>query len=227
MNLKICTLTGADPNIMIGDLIERSAGRPWLEWGFLWSPSKQGAGRYPTAAWISSSLDALNECGISSAVHLCGDGVRGFLAGLPGEMKLAHKATRIQLNFALSRGGIDLRILEMRVNEINKPVITQHNPSNLAATKISAANHQLLFDASGGRGLLPTGWLAPVHGKFCGYAGGLGPDTLERELPRIALATMGAPFAIDMESSLRTEDDRFDLERIDRILEIVDQAVTG
>lgn len=224
MNLQICTLTGASSDIPIDDLIARSEGRPWLEWGFLWSPKRQNSGRYPSAEWVLNALEALSARGIPTAVHLCGDSVKGFLAGLPGEGKLIRKASRVQLNFSLSRDQIDLGILDLRIDEILKPVITQHNPANLAATKLSAPNHQLLFDSSGGRGVSPADWLAPVPGKFCGYAGGLGPHNLEVELERIARVCAGRPFAIDMEGSLRTPEDRFDLAKVDAVLRIVDAA---
>lgn len=56
-----------------------------------------------------------------------------------------------------------------------------------------------------------TAWPSPFPNRTCGYAGGLGPDNLETELPRIIGAARKHPFWIDMESSLRGLDDCFDL----------------
>lgn len=72
-----------------------------------------------------------------------------------------------------------------------------------------AKNILALFDASGGRGLERQEWPAHLGDWDCGYAGGLGPDNLRRELPRIAAAAGPSPYWIDMESKLREGDDRF------------------
>jgi len=74
-------------------------------------------------------------------------------------------------------------------------------------------NHAILFDASGGHGVSPEYWPAHLPDKSCGYAGGLGPDNLARELPRIQEAAGQGPYWIDMEGKLRNEADRFDLAR--------------
>jgi len=79
----------------------------------------------------------------------------------------------------------------------------------------------VLFDSSGGRGLAPVSWPAPLPGTTCGYAGGLGPDTLTEQLPLIHTAANGRGYWIDMEGRLRTPEDRFDLDRARRCLEIV------
>lgn len=65
-----------------------------------------------------------------------------------------------------------------------------------------------------------------------GYAGGLGPDTLATQLPRIAAAAGGQPVWVDMESRLRDAQDRFDIGAAARCLQAVDSflaqsAVSG
>ena len=55
-------------------------------------------------------------------------------------------------------------------------------------------------------------------GAFCGYAGGLNPDTIGDALAAIAARVPdGQPYWIDMESGVRT-DDRFDLDKCERVL---------
>lgn len=102
------------------------------------------------------------------------------------------------------------------------PVITQHNPANLTVSQgLSAPGHQVLFDASGGRGISPEGYRQALPGKACGYAGGIGPENVRETL--ITVATLGGPegFWIDMEGKLRGEDDEFLLDRCEAVLEAV------
>ena len=67
---------------------------------------------------------------------------------------------------------------------------------------------------------MPNAWLALLEGKFCGYAGGLGPLTLADQLPVIDLTASGKCYWIDMETSLRTVDDRFCIDSAAAALEI-------
>ena len=81
-----------------------------------------------------------------------------------------------------------------------------------------------LFDASGGRGIEPFRWpVSPVSIRF-GFAGGIGPDNLVEVLRDIG--PREAPFWIDMESGVRT-DDRFDLAKVRAVLEAAKPFVEG
>jgi phosphoribosylanthranilate isomerase len=80
--------------------------------------------------------------------------------------------------------------------------------------------HGILVDASGGRGISPVEWVRPPTDKRVGFAGGLGPDNLEQELPRILDVSRFGDW-IDMETGLRDDDDWFDVERARAVLEIV------
>jgi hypothetical protein len=60
-----------------------------------------------------------------------------------------------------------------------------------------------------GRGVVAAQWPSPdgAKGKPFGYAGGLGPATIEAQLERMAVAAGGPgsqQFWIDMESGIRT-----------------------
>ena len=67
-----------------------------------------------------------------------------------------------------------------------------------------------------------------VEPLYCGYAGGLGPDSLEEQLPKIAEAASEARIWIDMETRVRSDDDQqFDLKKVRRCLEITDPFVKG
>ena len=70
----------------------------------------------------------------------------------------------------------------------------------------------MLFDSSGGRGIRRAQWPTPLSGVRCGYAGGLGPENLRLEMPRIA-AVAGPDYWVDMENSLRDADDHFSVDK--------------
>lgn len=62
-----------------------------------------------------------------------------------------------------------------------------------------------------------------------GYAGGIGPDNVLEVLGDILLANgiMDRPTWIDMETGVRDEHDRFDLARVQRVLEQVAKVNAG
>lgn len=84
-----------------------------------------------------------------------------------------------------------------------------------------------LFDTSGGAGIVPRVWPIPLASiPYHGYAGGLGPETLERELERIAEAAGDTRVWIDMERRVRSEDDeRLDLDKVRRVLALCEPLV--
>lgn len=233
--LIACTLTGVDETTSLATLASLSAEFPFVEWGFLYSQSQQGTpGRYPSVAFIRNALSTL-PTHVRVALHVCGRAVQDLLAGQSDDAEELVALTearggRIQLNFNLTAGTVSVDSLRSFIDR--RPalkLITQHHAANAAvvATLQPCANHAVLFDTSGGRGMLPTGWSVPLAGVSCGYAGGLGPDTLAEQLELIAIAAGDVPFWIDMEGQLRTPAagnvDRFDLDKARRCLEVVDR----
>ncbi len=76
-----------------------------------------------------------------------------------------------------------------------------------------------LFDLSGGIGLLPKEWPEQQPNQYCGYAGGLSPDNLQKEMERISEVATGLIW-IDAETLLRSENDTvFNLGKVRRFLE--------
>ena len=221
-HLETITLTGVDNDTSIEQATALAQRFPLVEWGVLYSPTRAGnGGRYPSVERAAQFLTAMRAARVNTAVHLCGQGVFGALDGSDVDaMRLAQLAGRVQMNFNQKRQAVDLNVLERWIEAHNKPVITQHNSANEDVwTTLTNPMHQVLFDASGGRGVLASGWSAPLDGKFCGYAGGLGPDNVRAQVEAIAEL---APrrFWIDMEQSLRT-DDVFDLTLCERVLQAV------
>jgi hypothetical protein len=79
----------------------------------------------------------------------------------------------------------------------------------------------VLFDASGGKGVSPKTWPSVPAALGCGFAGGLGPDNLARELRRLEGIVGDRAVWIDMQSRVRSEDGAvLDLAKVRAGLEI-------
>lgn len=214
LNLKSCTLTGADERTDAEQLERLSKRFPFVEWGFLYSPTRQGQpGRYPSIEHLKDTLRSL-PAAIHVALHVCGDGVPNLLSGGSTERGLldlvATRGGRIQLNFNQTRRPLDLEVLAKLLAAHPETVfITQHNAANhgvwTALGERGLPNHAVLFDGSGGRGIPCSEWPLPLPIP-CGYAGGLGPANIDAELKRIARVVEGRPTWIDMEGRLRRVD---------------------
>ena len=208
------TITGADDGVDPRHLVGFSAAYPFVEWGVLLSRKREGTPRYPTRAWVeelqrvSARVPELRVSG-----HLCGTwardlalGERSFEADRPTISTLFR---RVQLNLhAERRGYAPLAMADalrawgreeyiLPAGEVNDGLI-----SMLRDRGVRCAT---LFDGSGGRGLRPAAWPIAV-GPRCGYAGGLHPDLLARQLGGIAAVAGEVPVWIDVESNVRTAD---------------------
>jgi hypothetical protein len=89
-----------------------------------------------------------------------------------------------------------------------------------------------LFDRSGGAGRLPEAWPAPWYKEedgtyaYHGYSGGLGPDNLQEQLPLIQEAAGDSRYWIDMESGVRSDNDKqFNLGKVAKCLEICEPFI--
>lgn len=227
MNLTRITFTGADDSIDPNDLDVLTKRFPFvdIEWGILFSRSQQGGKRFPSLEWVRRLPPALNY-----SAHLCGAYARDLCeAGQFSWMDcdVPHENfDRIQLNFHASKHTFG-RDFESIVHESRNmwQIIFQCDGVNDGGVGEFCAMHDRcipLFDTSGGAGIVPKTWPRSWLGKYCGYAGGLGPDNVVSELGRIEPMTNGEPFFIDMERNVRSADDsQFDLNKCEQVLERV------
>lgn len=267
MPLNRVTITGADDSIEPTQLIKLTEQYPFVEWGILVSQSSMGKPRFPSEPWLNK-LRLLTRVPhqLPLSLHICGKWVRQLLAGvdaIPPEM--LHGYSRVQLNFHAERTDCSAPISAASILSAwrekyhIKQVIFQIDGVN-GNKHMDAIMEQYdpdfwfvhcvpLFDASGGAGVLPSEWPRPCYfdemeeADYHGYAGGLGPQNLAEQLPKIAAAaaepdwlarhdpeelhdqanelTGPAPYWIDMETHVRSEHDRqFDLAKVRRCLEI-------
>jgi hypothetical protein len=220
MEIQYCTITGADDQVDVEDLISLSCRYPFVEWGILCSKSRAETPRYPSTRWIANFVDAVLESSadVNRSAHLCGQYARDFVSH---EFKhgFLECFQRVQVNGSFD----DLNALYYAV-KFAEPikVITQHNKANegVLSALLARLNHQILFDASGGCGILGE-WQTPFPSITCGYAGGLSPDNLQDELTKIERVAGDRCVWVDMESGVRT-DNQFDLDKVERALHIVE-----
>lgn len=245
MNLCRVTITGADDRVDPAELAKLSAEFPFVEWGILASSTKSiGLPRYPTLAWMASFRECAIANRLNCALHLCGAWVRLLLLGEldPIVLQLANGFGRIQLNFRDYKTKCEPEPAMEVIRRIRRCSIFQDalqfifqldgergndHFDNILAAAGNNANLVGLFDASGGNGVQPFEWPSPFYrtnGEFWphGYAGGLGPDNLAIQIPRIGKAAGDTRVWIDMESGVRAypASDVFDLDKVRRCLEI-------
>lgn len=211
------TFTGVDDATDAVELLRLADDYP-VEFGLLFSPKRQGIEpRYPrlsTIEWL------LSEVPLRWAAHLCGADAREVIdTGASRHDALMQVFARAQINtadpkvmpsqignWAASRG---LRaILQCRGDDFPR-----------------VASVDVLFDASGGRGIVPSNWPAATRATFCGYAGGLRPDNVAKAVS--AIARGAAHYWIDMESGVRDERDLFSIAKCRAVCEAVYGAPRG
>jgi len=222
MQLKYCSITGADDPVDVGDLTRLAAEFPFVEWAILLLPARAGTPRFPTLDWIEKFSSRYT--GAHTAMHLCDDGLLGFIAGRQDILEIMQGFSRIQLNlkFGDVEGKYDPADLVARVRAMpDKQFILQYTKDKKGLLPLfkNVPNHAVLFDASAGRGISPDEWDVPLPGHFCGYAGGMNPDNVATNIDMIAKVAAGHATWIDMETGVRSND-VFDLDKVRRVLEI-------
>jgi hypothetical protein len=205
--LKACTLTGVDEKTSFDWIRSVSGSYPFAEFGILYSMTPDDKDdRYPSREFIDHFANAMEGSGVHTALHICGRAVAAFVAGDEDVRALAARFGRVQINFNASRSPFTVDDLARAIATVGHPVITQHFPSNaVVSTSIKAPNHHVLFDASGGNGRRGDGWPDRIGGKYMGYAGGFGPETIEVDTMGSELHANGEDYWIDMESRIRTD----------------------
>ncbi len=209
------TCTGVDDRTDLATLDRMAA--PGVEFGILLTNDPEGRQRYPNKATLKAAARTL---GRRAAIHVCGKTARSdMLAGVyDGTLSLVG---RIQVNGVVSIFELD----QIGRRFPRQQIITQHTEANRdlrwsrAQLADLGANHALLVDGSGGRGISPESWPLVSTDKLVGFAGGLGPDNLAAELERIKEVS-GGGWWVDMESKLRDADDWFSLEKCAQVIAI-------
>mmetsp|Transcript_8 Transcript_8/g.5 ORF Transcript_8/g.5 Transcript_8/m.5 type:complete len:115 (+) Transcript_8:62-406(+) len=100
MPVKALGFCGADDSVDPRLLAAISARYPWVEWGILFRPEKEGEPRFASRAWVEE-LRQINETAkMPLAAHLCSQHVSDLLGGNDSIVKelLSKGFHRFQLN---------------------------------------------------------------------------------------------------------------------------------
>ena len=220
--IDLCTFTGLDNRTDLSRVAALSAEFPYLEFGVLLSrtPEDKDA-RYPEFRKIENIVKTLSGRA-RLALHVCGRAVGEFVEGASDIDDLVSAGIgRVQLNFSLPKVAFSPEELDAAINRTSAKVITQHFPSNSTlVTTLTSADHQVLYDLSGGRGIAATDYAPPFSGKYTGYAGGLGPENALETASAIAAVSGSTPVWIDMESRIRTAG-YLDLDKCETVARVV------
>jgi hypothetical protein len=228
MPLSYCSLTGVDETTPLVELAVVSDMYPYAEWGFLYSPKLQGTpGRYPSVARIQRAMKEL-PLYVRVALHVCDTGVARLLQDdyIVSTLieQVGARGGRVQLNFDAARDEIPSdRLRQVLLERPDIAFITRRTDGSASVIEVLAgvANHAFLIDSSPTRGGSAQTWAAAPDSGLCGYAGGLGPDNLALQLPRIYEAAGKAEFWIALDNRLRDHHDRFSMSLARKCLEIV------
>jgi hypothetical protein len=221
---KFVTFSGVDPTVSAADMAFLQKDFPKVEFGFLLSEKRQGQDpRYPAFDWLlSRSAEFWAEFNCSA--HLCGSAIfRRFLERDRWFLSfLRHSFRRVQVNFNYLDEPFDHELFNQAAAQLpNLQIITQYNKANNQVSKhFDFLNHALLFDESGGNGVEAGLFWPTIPNKFCGYAGGLGPDNIAQQLVKISHAAGNDEYWIDMETGVRT-DDKFDINKCHSVLQTI------
>lgn len=236
MALTCVTITGADDATDPAELVKIGTEYPFVEWAILIG-SNVGP-RFPSVAWIRELVKhrEATDQRMNLSLHVCGKFLREIASGhssLYGRISSdLYAFSRVQLNWHGWRQATEVgvgvydafRRLRSDSPNWNPRLIFQFDGVNDELWRPSGAMFRCagLFDRSHGAGVLPDEWPEASTAIECGYAGGLGPDNLEQEIPKIAeKASKIRPHWIDMETRVRTDDDSsMDLDRVRKCLEI-------
>lgn len=234
MKINRVTITGADNNTDINEMLEISKQYPFVEWGILFSPKRIGEERYPDLNWLSKLRDYWMEYDLCLSAHLCGGYTREMLLGKNdlSENNLKEYLEmfgRRQLNFNSSKNEVNVNeFFNLLKNQPEVYFILQQNNANFKIChdirERNIENVSFLFDSSGGRGTVSSQWQTPFLGFFTGYAGGLSADNLTHELMKIEEVCGDREIWVDTESRVRTNG-ILDMEKVKQFLEIASKYV--
>lgn len=230
--IKIVTVTGADDSVRPEELIPIAEQYPFVEFGILLSKKQQGGIRFPSRAWLEELYILWRQKKLALSGHICGSWVRELCFGKPSFFEdfgyIWQMFGRFQLNFHAEPHPVDMDKFcgILRKDFAGKPIILQMDGVNEDIYYSLVGRHGIhvfpLFDRSSGTGLVPKNWPEQfnVHSSlYCGYAGGLSPVNLQKEMGRISKVATN-PIWIDAETSLYSKDGQvFQLESVCQFLE--------
>lgn len=249
--LRALGFCGADDSVHPNMLAIISHAYPFVEFGVLFRPDKEGQPRYASSQWVTQLKQVATISKMKLAAHLCGSRVNEILSGDDIFVSTTLQGTfqRIQIN-ATAVNGVDgsclnesniKSTLQSFLSVIQKypqiEFILQKNdetqPLWLGLLELEEAgggvgrlptNVSMLVDDSKGTGIVSsTPWPNPPSNNEyqIGYAGGIGPDNIQQVLKDVIVAGNGQTIWIDMESKLRSIKNNQDIFDLDKCYQVI------
>jgi hypothetical protein len=199
----------------------------------IWSLNARA--RCPSRKWIEELLRLQTglERKMQLSLHICGDFLRSIVAG--DADALLHRSdwlpsfARCQLNWhAEDQGNIlePIKAAFSRLRPWDPEIIFQFDGVNeqllqpVMFPKVSA-----LYDTSHGGGVVPDQWPNCIPTVSCGWSGGIGPENVMSVFAEAATRKPeNQPAWIDMETKLRTRENRVDTFDLAKCLEVLRQS---
>mmetsp|Transcript_5024 Transcript_5024/g.6809 ORF Transcript_5024/g.6809 Transcript_5024/m.6809 type:complete len:268 (+) Transcript_5024:100-903(+) len=240
---------GADDSVDPQFLGLLSQAYPFIEFGVLFRPDKEGTPRYASPAWVEELKAVARKSNgrMKLAAHLCGTRVNDILQR--GEASFLKSLDgffgRCQIN-ATAVNGVDTSDLSGSVPNLltvigtlpNMEFIIQKNEetSPLWSGLLSSpgglpSNVTFLLDESKGTGVFPGGWdksMLPVRYNQCkiGFAGGIGPSNIQKVMKGLSSCNLEISYWIDMESSLRSIKNDVDVFDLDKCFKCIKKIIS-
>lgn len=234
MTITRVTITGADNNSSVDEMIRLSQNYDFVEWGILFG-SQTNIDRFPDErGLVNLYASLLPGNNIKLSGHLCGKYSRQVLENNDFTfVEFLNRFERIQLNYNFGNSSNKWLIGNL-INYVSSPrnrhnFILQWNKSNQKQLypyhKDGQFNYiHLLYDSSGGRGKEIEYIQEPLNTIFTGYSGGIGPDNIDKVISAIENTGNDKYVWIDMESKVRT-DNKLDFNKVEEILKKVQQHI--
>lgn len=237
MNLEKITCSDMREYNEIDDIINLGKTYPMAEFAIQAHPSKF-SGWMPRYVWFDTLMHAAKMNNINLAMHVNAEWRTEICRGnIPYEIKRMWNLQRangmpvigrVQIN--INGGKESFRFYADRVADIiraypNIEFVFQYTPRQRARLKkldATGAPFSMLFDASGGRGISPLAWHAPVSKNHkMGYSGGLSPENVAENLDKINLVLpTDYNTWIDAEGKLKDPDTKqFDVARAEKYIQ--------
>lgn len=209
------TFTGIDDRTDLARA-DKLANEYPIEWGILLSKSNRDA-RYP----CDQAIREISKIKGNKAAHVCGEYAQQLLQIFPFQIV---SFPGDQIDERIKSLIFDLSFDRVQINSKSYPPMEVKTFSGLPLIKqwrSSTFDEQesmlMLYDCSGGRGILPTVLPRLLKDKFVGYAGGITPENVLTFLNNIEGK---GEFWIDMETGVRTNG-WFDLNKVEKICQLV------
>lgn len=231
MKLEKITCSDMREHNEIDDIVSLGTRYPCAEFAIQAHPTKFLC-HMPRYVWFDTLMHAVRDTDVNLAMHVNSDWRTEICHGrIPYELRRMWNMKRdngkpiigrVQVN--INGGTEQYRFYAAKVADIIRafPDIefifqyTDAQKTRLKKLDSLGVPFALLFDASGGRGIMPDSWRAPIMPNHkMGYSGGLSPENVADNLIKIdKVLPKKYKTWIDAERKLETKDTKqFDIAR--------------